>query len=76
MSLEAFEPIGQARDDLGLRAVLHHEGDGAGVVWLYVAGNDIVNLGWIMMEAMRSRSSSLKGSLTVSMRVIFSSRIR
>ena len=42
--LEALEALRDARDDLGVRAVGHHEGQRAGVVGLDVIGDDVVNL--------------------------------
>ena len=42
--LEALESLRDARDDFGVRAVGHHEGQGAGVVGLDVVGDDVVDL--------------------------------
>ena len=42
--LEAFEAVRDARDDFGIRAVGHHERQGAGVVRLDVVRDDVVNL--------------------------------
>ena len=44
---ESLQPIGQARDDLGVGTMLHHERDGPGVIGLDMAGDDVVDPGGI-----------------------------